>query len=186
MDIERIKRDLRERLSDYRYLHCLRVADVARELAIIYHYDVDRAYITGLVHDIAKEFTYKENLEVIMKNHLSMDLLSKEYAKMLHSEIGAYLIKDLYGFDDDICHAVSCHTYGSIPMNLLDKIVFVADKIEPLKKYIGIEEEREVAYHNIDKATILCIENYHKKLIREKKKIYPKSLEVLEYLKKVS
>ena len=67
---------------------------------------------------------------------------------------------------------------------ILDKIIFVADKIEPGKEYDGIEEERRLAYLDINEALILCIENNHKKLMRKNKNIYPKSLEVLGYMKR--
>ena len=182
-DVEKIKNDLRSMLSEYRYLHSLRVAEVARGLACVYSCDVEKAYLTGLVHDIAKEFSDEENIEAVMKYHLSNDLLDKEYRKMIHADIGAKIVKDWYGLDDEVCHAVASHTVGDIPMNILDKIIFVADKIEPFKRYEGIDEERRLASFDIHNATILCIENHHKKLIREKKKIYSKSFEVLEYLK---
>ena len=182
-NVEEIKRELKFIMSEYRYLHSLRVADVAKRLAKVYSYDKDRAYITGLVHDIAKEYSEEENREAIKKYNLSMDLLNIDYHKILHSDIGACIIKDKYGLDEEICHAVRCHTIGDIPMNLLDKILFVADKIEPGKNYEGIEEEREMAYKDIHEATIMCISNNHKKLVKNNKKIYPKSIDVLNYLK---
>lgn len=181
--VEDIKRDLEKMLSEYRYLHCLRVADVAKRLACLYSYDLDKAYIAGLVHDIAKEFTIDENVEYVKKYSLPNYLLDKEYAKMIHADIGACIARDWYSLDDEICHAIKSHSIGDIPMNLLDKIIFVADKIEPMKRYDGISEERSLASRDIHGATILCILNNHKKLIKEHKKIYPKSLEVLEYLK---
>ena len=182
-NVEKIKSDLKEMLSEYRYLHSLRVADVALELASIYAYDQDKAYLTGLVHDIAKEFTYEENLDIIKRYHLPMSLLHNNYHKILHSDIGAIVVRERYGLDEEISHAIFCHTTGDIPMNLLDRILFVADKIEPGKKYNGIEEERRLAYTNLNEALILCIENNQKKLIREKKNICPRSIRVLKYLK---
>ena len=71
-------------------------------------------------------------------------------------------------------------------MSDLDKIVFVADKIESGKNYPGIEEERQLSKENLDKAIILCMENNQKKLKKENKQIAPKSIEVLSYLKKNS
>lgn len=184
MDVDKIKKDLKDILSEYRYLHSLRVAEVARGLACYYHYDADKAYLIGLIHDIAKEFSDEENEYYVDKYDLSSELLSDDYRKMIHADIGACIARDKYGFDDEGCHAIACHTIGDIPMNLIDKIIFVADKIEPLKNYIGIEEERRMASIDINKATIMCIENNHKKLIKNKKKIHPRSMEVLEYLKK--
>ncbi len=182
-DVEKIKSDLRCLLSEYRYLHSLSVAEVARGLAARYSYDIDKAYVTGLVHDVAKEFSDEENRDIVSKYHLPMELLDKNYRKMLHADIGAVVARERYGFDEEACHAIACHAIGGIPMGLLDKIVFVADKIEPNKHYDGIVEERRMASIDITKAAIMCIENNQKKLIREKKLVYPKSFEVLEYLK---
>ena len=185
-DVEKIKGDLRDLLSEYRYLHSLRVAEVAKGLACLYCYDMHKAYMTGLVHDVAKEFSFEENKRVIEKEHLDRSLLDVSYRKMLHADIGAVIAREKYGFDEEMCHAIASHVVGNIPMNLLDKIVFVADKIEPGKVYDGIELERRMASVDIDKAMIMCIENNHKKLVREKKPIYPKSQLVLEYLRKES
>ena len=182
-DVEKIKRDLRSLLSEYRYLHSLRVAEVAKGLAACYSYDIEKAYATGLVHDIAKEFSDEENRDIVSKYHLPIELLDKNYRKMLHADIGAVIAKNVYGFDDEACHAILSHAIGNIPMNLLDKIIFVADKIEPCKVYEGIELERKMASHDLNQAMIMCIENNHKKLVREKKYIHPRSIEVLNYLK---
>ena len=181
--IEIIKRNLKNYLSEYRYEHSLRVGDVAKELASLYHYDMDRAYLAGIIHDIAKEFTDEENRSFVLEHHLDDSMLGDDYKKILHADIGGVIASLKYGLDPEICHAVASHAIGNIPMNLLDQIIFVADKIEPQKQYDGIEEERELAYHNLYEATILCIENNQKKLIRQKKRIYPKSIEVLNYLR---
>ena len=79
-------------------------------------------------------------------------LLSDEYKKILHAHIGAKYVKEKYNLDDDIVKAIDVHTVAAPDMDILAKILFVADKIEPNKDYIGIEEERRLAYINIDKA----------------------------------
>ncbi len=181
---EKIKNDLKTMLSEYRYLHSLRVADVAMELARIYSYDQNKAYIAGLVHDIAKEFTLEENKEVILKYHLSSNLLRDDYQKQLHADIGAVLAREKYHLDEEVCHAIFCHTMGDIPMNKLDKILFVADKIEPMKDYDGIDKVRELAYVNLNQAVILCMECQINKIVSKNIKLHPKIIEVLNYLKK--
>ncbi len=186
MEIDFIKKDLKRLLSEERYQHSLRVAEVAKELAIVYHYDEDKAYLTGLVHDIAKEFTKEQN-EAIMSGYDQKVLaIPIENPRLIHSDVGAIYLKERYGFDEEICHAVKSHTIGDIPMGLLDKIVFVADKIEPGKRYCGIEMERELAYQNIHQALILCMENNHRQLRKVKKFVEPKSIRVLDYLKSTS
>ena len=80
--VEVIKRDLKGMLSEYRYLHCLRVAELSRELAHIYHVDVYKAYLAGLVHDIAKEFSVDDNKNIIYKYNLPIELLNRDYSKI--------------------------------------------------------------------------------------------------------
>lgn len=181
-DIDKIKKDLKDNLSEYRYNHSLNVALVCVELANIYGVDSDKAYLAGLVHDIAKEFSEEEFNYYIKKYNLP--LLDNEFNKLKHSYVGAVFLKEKYNMDDDICRAVKLHTIASSDMKLLDKILFVADKIEPGKDYPGIEEEREVAKKDIDRALLLCLENNYKKLVSKDKKMYPDSLVVLDNLKK--
>lgn len=183
VSIEVIKKDLEKSLSEYRFGHSLRVAEVSRELANIYHYDPERAYLVGLLHDVAKEFTEEENLDILKRHHVFLSSEDLCNSKVVHADVGALVAKERYGLDEELCHAIFSHTLGDIPMNLLDKILFVADKIEPGKNYDGILKEREMAFVDLDQALIFCIENNHKKLIRQNKNVHERSIEVLNYLK---
>lgn len=182
LDINKIELELSFHLSEYRYLHSERVALEAKKLAHHYGVDEESAYIAGLLHDVAKEFSKEENRMWIDKYGLSKELLSDDNIKTCHAEIGAVVAKELYGVSDLISQAICYHTVGNKKMNILDKIVFVADKIECGKNYPGIEEERVMAYQDIDKALILCLENNKKKLDSEGKCFHPKALELLQYL----
>ena len=81
--IEKIKTDLKDRVSEYRYEHSLMVADEAKKLAKKYNLDEDKAYVAGLVHDIAKEFTHEENTLLVNKYNLSKDLLLESNHKII-------------------------------------------------------------------------------------------------------
>lgn len=178
-----IKMDLKERLSIKRYVHSLRVAEEAKKLAHLYHVNEEQAYVAGLVHDVAKEFGEEENRFWIEKYHLSAELLNPEFHKILHAEVGAVVAFELYGVDEESMQAVRYHTVGSVNMTLLDKIIFVADKIESGKKYPGIEEERLLAYQDIDAALMLCLRNQKKKLESEGKVFHRDALALLQFLK---
>ena len=180
--IEKIKKDLKENLSEYRYEHSLRVAEEASKLAKIYQVDGNVAYLVGLVHDIAKEFTEQENKKVLEESGIDIKNIDLSNNRIAHADIGAIVAHERYGFTEEMCHAIKCHTIGDEKMNMLDKIIFIADKIEPGKDYPGIQEERYLAYKDIDQALILCIENNHKKLIANGKKINPRSVEILKSL----
>ena len=181
--LEKIKLDLKKSLSEYRYGHSLRVAEEARKLATIYGVDRGGARLVEHVHDVAKEFDENENMLWISQGGLSNDLLKEEFKKIRHAEIGAVVAKNKYHLADDICQAIRYHTVGNVEMTLLDKIVFVADKIESGKDYPGIEEERVVAYQDIDASLILCLENQKFHVERQGKKFHVEALRLLEFLK---
>ena len=183
-NIEKIKKDLKEILSEKRYSHSLRVSEIALDLAKKYNEDTNKAYIAGLVHDIAKEFTEEQNIYYITKYNLSKRYLKKECKNVLHGPVGAAYLKEKYDMEDEICNAVKVHTTASSNMTMLDKIIFVADKIEPNKNHLGVEEERKLAYTNIDKCIILCLENNIKNL-KERDKIFDETIiKTLSILKK--
>ena len=181
IDLEKIKLDLKNRLSDYRYGHSVRVAEEAKKLASYYKINENNAYLAGLLHDIAKEFSIIENKNWITKYHLSEDLLNDKNLKTCHAEIGAVVAKELYGVSDDISQTIKYHTIGNVNMTMLDKIVFIADKIESGKSYPGIDEERILAYQDIDEALILCLQNNKKKVESEKRLFNEDSDKVLNY-----
>lgn len=181
-NIELIKNNLKENLSEYRYIHSLNVADTSKYLAKIYGINEELAYLTGLVHDIAKEFSEEQNEYYINKYNLPR--FEPEYQRIVHSFVGAAYLKEQYNMDDEICKAVMLHTIANDNMTTLDKILFVADKIEPGKKYPGIEEERLIVKKDLDEAMLLCLENNYKKLSSKGKTMYPSSLKILKQLKK--
>lgn len=180
--LEKIKFDLKNSLSKERYEHSLRVADEAKRLAKYYNTSEESAYIAGLLHDIAKEYNKEENERIVSKYNLDKSLLDDLNKRISHAEIGAVIALEKYKVDEDVADAIRYHTIGNIKMNLLAKIIFVADKIEPLKKYIGIEEERRLAYINIDLALIECLKNTELKLANEGKTLNIETKKLLEYL----
>lgn len=184
-DIDKIKNDLKDSLSDYRYEHSLLVAKEAKNLAVHYEIDKDKAYLAGLVHDIAKEFSNEENIKWIKKGKLSKDLLSDENIKIAHSYVGAIVVKEIYNLDDEICSAVKYHTVGNLKMNLLDKIIFIADKIGRKDTSDFIEELKEKAYKNIDEAMLFFFIHQQEKFEKKGKKLHTDTLEFIKYLNAV-
>lgn len=181
-DIDKIKKDLKNILSDYRYEHSILVADEAKNLANHYGIDEDKAYLAGLVHDIAKEFSNEENIKWIEKGDLPKELLSDENAKIAHADIGAVFLKEKYIFDDDICSAVKYHTVGNVKMNLLDKIIFIADKIGRKDINPFIQELKERAYKNIDDAMLFFFMHQQESFDKKGKKLHPYTFELIKYL----
>lgn len=180
--IKKIKEDLKNSLSEYRYEHSILVADEAKKLANRYNVDERKAYIAGLVHDIAKEFDDEENIAWIKKYKLNNELFLPEYKKIIHADIGAVVVKEKYNLDEEISNAVLYHTIGSINMTLLDKIIFVSDKVARKTKNEELDKIRDAAYENIDKALYLLLMKQKNKLEKENKRMHPNSIKLLQNL----
>lgn len=184
-DIENINNYLKNNLSEFRYNHSLMVAEEARKLARNYKYDEEKAYVAGLIHDIAKEFTEEENKRWIKKYNLSKDLLKPEYKRIIHADIGALVAKEYYNLDEDICNAIRYHTIGNINMDILAKITFIADKIGRANITPNIKKYKDLAYIDLDKAILLYLEDGEKILYKKGLHPHPEGIKLLNYLKDI-
>lgn len=180
--IEEIKEYLKSNLSKYRYVHSIRVAEEAKKLAKYYNCNEENAYIAGLLHDIAKEYSIEENRNIIIKYKLDEELINNSNKNICHAVIGSVVAKELYKVNEDICQAIRYHTVGNKNMTLFDKIIFIADKIESGKNYSNIEEERKLAYIDLDKCLLLCLTNTKEKLESSNRTFNKDSNELLDYL----
>ena len=126
--------------------------------------------------------TEKEIYKIIQKYNLPKELLNPENKNMIHGFTASILVKEKYNFTEDMVLAIRYHTTGYPNMDLLAKIVYLADKIEKGKDYPGIEEERLIAYQDIDKAIILCLKNQIKHLKEKNKVINKMGYETLQFL----
>lgn len=151
-DINALKADVRERLSDYRFDHSLNVAEASVRLAEKYGGDSEKAYIAGLMHDVLKEQSREEALKFFEENRLALSPLELSAPKLWHAITGAEYLKKSYGFDDDIITAVRYHTTGREGMSLLEKILFTADFISADRDYKGVEDMRERAEISLELA----------------------------------
>ncbi len=184
MNKDEIKNYIKKHLSKFRYLHSLKVADEAKKLAKIYKIDLEKAYLVGLTHDIAKEFSVEENMFWIEKNKLSHKYLEKSYKNILHSDIGAIVAKDLFSFDDDMCKAIKYHTIGNVCMNRFDKVIFIADKIARDNLDDSLKQVKDLVYSGyLDKALLRYFESLTINLKSRGLKLHPSCLKLIELLK---
>lgn len=160
-DIKEMKSRLKKTLQPSRYEHTLGVSDTAFSLANYYGYPSDVAYVAGLLHDCAKYMTNDELLSYCKKYALTVTEGEKKAPHLLHAKAGSYMAKHEYQVNNnDILHAILVHTTGCANMNLLDKIVFVADYIEPGRdKAKRLNEIRQMAYYNLDFAVLMILED---------------------------
>lgn len=155
MQFDRIEEDLKSRVSLKRYKHVLGVMDTAEKLAEHYGVSKSKAKLAGLLHDIMKE----EKLEIL--NHLCSKKNFKETRKhekateVLHGFAGAEYAEENYGIvDEDILNAVRYHTIGRKDMSILEKIIYIADGIEPGREYDNVDKIRELAFKDLDEAIL--------------------------------
>ncbi len=127
MDIEQIEKRVKETLSERRYNHSIEVMKRCRELAEIYGEDVHKAELVGLAHDVAKEMKIDEIMKIVKENNVKLDEIEIQNPGLMHAKIGAVICKNEFGFTQDMVEAVGNHTTGKEGMDLLSKILFVAD-----------------------------------------------------------
>ena len=189
--IDKIKEDLKNTLSERRYIHSLGVMEMAVELAQIYNVDEKKAELAGLLHDNAKEMTPEELLKYVDDNNIKISEVERINTKILHGKVGADIAKKKYGVSKEIQEAIEYHTTTNPNMTTLDKIVFVADKIELNRKSAtyDIEAERELAKKDLDGAVIFIINSNITSLIQKDKLINEESINtrnklIIERMKK--
>lgn len=177
--IDKIKEDLKNTLSERRYIHSLGVMEMAVELAKIYNVDEKKAELAGLLHDNAKEMTPEELLKYVDDNNIKISEVERINTKILHGKVGAEIAKKKYGVSKEIQEAIEYHTTTNPNMTTLDKIVFVADKIELNRKSAtyDIESERELAKKDLDGAVIFIINSNITSLIQKDKLINEESIQ---------
>lgn len=135
--------DLRTRLDDYRFTHSLNVADTCRELAKMYGEDEEKAYYTGLLHDIFKNETKENTLAFFTENKITLTDCERNAPKLWHAMAGSVYLQKEYGLAADMISAVRYHTTGRAGMSLLEKILFCADFISAERDYPGVDDMRE-------------------------------------------
>lgn len=159
-----------------RFEHCIGVSKTARKLAKLNGYDEDKAALAGFIHDYAKRVPVEEYRKVIKEQGFDPDLLNWNRA-IWHGIVGTYFIKrDLKITDPEILQSVWRHTTADVEMTTLDKIVFVADFIEPGRDFPGVDEARKVAYNNLDDGVGYELAHTLEFLVKNRNKIYPRTL----------
>ncbi len=179
--IKFIKKDLKKKLKPKRYEHSINVMKTAKDLALRYDVDIVKAQIAGLVHDCAKSLTIDEMLELAKEKNYSIPEEFIINPATLHAVVGALLAEEKYGvFDQEVLEAIKKHTTGSKKMSKLDKIIFLADYIEPGRKGDYVDEVRKLAENNLDQAVLKALDNTINYLKENNNIINPSSLEARE------
>lgn len=156
MNLTDIKRKLQEVLKESRYEHTLGVEYTASCLAMRYGVDPDKARLAGLLHDCAKYLSSDELLNASRSREIAITDVQRENPFLLHAPLGACLAKELYGVrDEEVLSAIRWHTTGRPGMSTLEKIIFLADYIEPNRNHApNLPMIRELAFQNLDRCCL--------------------------------
>ncbi|WP_295586229.1 nicotinate (nicotinamide) nucleotide adenylyltransferase [uncultured Oscillibacter sp.] len=142
-------------LKHKRIPHVLGTEQEAIRLAERYGADVHKARVAALLHDSTKKLNMDQQLELCRKYHIQLDELEQVSLKLLHAKTGAALARDVFGVDDEIYSAIWWHTTGHAHMTLLEKIIYLADYIEPSRNFPGVDKLRQVCYKDLNEG--LCL-----------------------------
>lgn len=154
--INKIKAHIENNFSEKRKVHTYGVVKTAIELAKQYGCDVYKAELAALFHDLYRSIPV--NVLNYHVKHLELDKKYMDNPNLSHGKIAAEMIQRDYGItDQDVINAVSYHTTGRPNMSLLEKIIYIADAIEPNRNYPGVKELREVVKEDLDKACYLSL-----------------------------
>lgn len=159
--LEEIQVELKKVLKRKRYQHTVGVRYTAQAMAMCFDEDIEKAGYAGMLHDCAKYLSDEEMLVECRKHHIVCSDTEKIRPSLLHAKLGACYAKEFYGVEDDkVLSGIRWHTTGKPGMSNFEKIIFIADYIEPGRKMIpGMEEIRRAAFCNLDEAMFLILEN---------------------------
>lgn len=138
-----------------RHAHIRGVEEEAVRLAGHWGANVNDARRAGILHDCTKYWTKEEHLACCDRYGMELDPLERENEKLLHAKSGSAVARYVYGENEEVCRAILWHTTGKPDMSLLEKIIYIADYMEPNRDFDGVEELRRLAYTDLDRAVLL-------------------------------
>ena len=150
---QKLRKQLETELKPDRFDHTLGVAYTAANMAFLYGADTEKALIAGYLHDCAKCMSHDEQIKICEKNNIEITEVERKNHSLLHAKVGMYLARTKYDiYDTEILGAKRWHTTGREDMTLLEKIVYIADFIEPNRKPLeNMAEIRKEAFTDIDR-----------------------------------
>lgn len=142
-------------LKPKRMPHVLGTEQEAVRLVRRYGGDETQARIAALLHDCTKKLDMAQQLALCEKYGIMLDELEQKALKLLHSKTGAAIARDVFGVEDAVYDAILYHTTGKPDMTRLEKIIYLADYIEPTRDFPGVDELRKTVYEDMDKGLLM-------------------------------
>lgn len=161
MELKKIRNKLEKELDSKRFEHTLGVAYTAAALAMCHQADAEKALLAGMLHDCAKCMGNDRKIAICEKHHIPISDIERQNPFLLHAKVGSYLAKKEYHVqDEDILNAITNHTTGRPAMSQLEKIIYIADYMEPGRKQApGLSAIRKLAFQDLDKALLQILKD---------------------------
>ena len=170
-------------LKAKRIPHVLGTEQTAKALAEKYGADVEKARFAALLHDATKRLSMDEQLALCERYHIALDGLERKALKLLHAKTGAALARDVFGADDEIYNAILWHTTGKPVMTLLEKVIYLADFIEPTRDFDGVDDLRKVVWEDLDRGLEMGLAMTVEEMEQMGNPVHRSTLEALDYLR---
>lgn len=173
---------VKSKLSEYRFHHSECVSKRCVELAKKYNIDINRAKLVGIAHDIAKELSDDEKIKYCQENNIEIDDIEIGNLGLLHAKIGADIGRKKFGFDEEMCSAISCHTTGKENMTMLEKILYIADVSGEDRNFPDKGYVIDLSNKNIDECMIYTLEICIIETLKKRKTVHENSIKAFNYL----
>lgn len=160
-DIKKLRKAMEKTLDEKRFEHTLGVAYTAACLAMCHGEDIHKAEVAGLLHDCAKCLDHSKKIMICEKHNIPITEIEYRNPFLLHAKAGSFIAMNKYNISDkDIINAILNHTTGRPGMSLLEKIVYIADYIEPNRKQApNLADIRKLAFQDMDRALVWIMED---------------------------
>ena len=163
--------------------HVLGTEQEAIRLATRYGADVEKARVAALLHDCTKKLDMPEQLALCRQYGIELDELEQKALKLLHAKTGAAIAREVFGVDDEIYRAIWWHTTGHADMTLLEKIIYLADYIEPSRDFPGVNDLRACVYENLDRGMLMGLEMTIDEMTEMGNPVHHATMEAWDWLK---
>ena len=182
LPMEELEKEVIALMNPNRVAHVLGCRDTAVELARVYGENEVDAARAGLLHDITKAIDGPLQLTLCDEYGIVLDTFSRSFPKTLHALTGSLVAQRIFGENENVVSAICHHTTGRANMTLLEKIIYIADYVEPNRDFPGVEEMRAMAYTDLDRAVLMGLESAVAHVRRQGQGLAPATLEALEFL----
>ena len=183
LPMEELEKEVIALMNPNRVAHVLGCRDTAVELARVYGENEVDAARAGLLHDITKAIDGPLQLTLCDEYGIVLDTFSRSFPKTLHALTGSLVAERIFGENENVVSAICHHTTGRANMTLLEKIIYIADYVEPNRDFPGVEEMRAMAYTDLDRAVLMGLQSAVAHVRRQGQGLAPATLEALEFLK---